>query len=80
MLTIAEPADEIVVDVSLIKIRGKTLAGVAASINGEVVDVDANGNFSLQVTLEEGPNVFYIVATDEDGKEVTAQLTIYFAP
>ena len=49
-------------------------------MNGELLEVDSNGNFSLQVTLEEGPNVFDIIATDEEGNEVTAQLIVSFAP
>jgi len=79
-LTILEPADESVVELSTITIRGKTLADAVVSVNGELTDVDSNGNFSLQVTLEEGPNVFDIIATDEDGNEVDAQLTVSFSP
>ena len=79
-LTIAEPADESVVDVNTITIRGRTLADAVVSINGGPVDVDSNGNFLLPVTLEEGPNVFDIIATDEAGDEETTQLVVSFAP
>ena len=75
-----EPADESVVEVSTITIRGRTLADAVVSVNGELVDVDSNGNFSLRVTLDEGPNVFDIMATDEEGNEVTIELIVSYAP
>jgi hypothetical protein len=49
------------------------------SINGELVEVDANGNFSLQVGLEVGPNVFDIISTDLDGNEVTEELVVFLS-
>lgn len=79
-LTIVEPANETVVDVNTVTIQGQTLAGAIVSINGGPVNVDSNGNFSLSVTLEEGPNVFDIIATDQAGDEVTTQLVVGYAP
>ena len=79
-LTIVEPANGSVVNVNTITIRGKTLADAVVSINGDLVDVDSNGNFSMTVTLEEGSNVFDIIATDEAGDEETTELVVSFAP
>jgi hypothetical protein len=79
-LSISEPADQSVVDVNTVTIRGKTLADAVVSINGGPVVVDSKGNFLLPVTLEEGPNVFDIIATDEAGDEEAAQLIVSFAP
>jgi hypothetical protein len=45
-----------------------------------VVEVDSQGNFSLRVTLEPGPNVFDIITTDEDGNEAAAELIVFSAP
>jgi hypothetical protein len=79
-LTIIEPANESIVDVDTVTIRGQTLADAIVSINGESVDVDSSGNFSVPVTLEEGTNVFDIIASDEAGDEATTQLIVSFAP
>jgi hypothetical protein len=79
-LTIMEPANETVVDVNTVTIQGQTLANAMVSINGESVDVDSSGDFSLPVTLDEGPNVFDIIATDQAGDEVTTQLVVAYAP
>lgn len=78
-LTVLQPADGIVVETSTITILGKTLASALVSINGDVVDVDAAGNFSWQVNLDVGPNVFEAFATDEGGNEATAQFTVHRA-
>lgn len=59
-------------------IRGQTLPDAVVSINGALVEVDANGNFSLRVTLDEGANVFDIIATDEEANEVTLELIVFF--
>jgi len=79
-LTIVAPANETIVDVNTVAIQGQTLAGAMVSINGESADVDSSGNFSLPVTLDEGPNVFDIIASDQAGDQATAQLIVYYAP
>ena len=79
-LTIVEPANGSVVAVNTVTILGKTTADAVVSINGEPVDVDPNGDFSVTVTLEEGSNVFDIIATDEAGDEETSQLVVSFVP
>ena len=50
------------------------------SVNDQVVDVGLDGSFSVNVTLEEGPNVFDITATDADGSEVSTELTVFAVP
>ncbi len=77
---ITSPADESVVENQSITITGKTLAGALVSVNDATVDADANGNFSIQVTLDEGPNVFDITASDADGGTATTQLVTSYAP
>jgi Glucodextranase, domain B len=79
-LIITSPADESVVDVNNIVISGQTAPEAVVSINGEVVDVDASGKFSAPVTLEEGPNVIDINATDPDGNEASAEIVVAYSP
>ena len=75
-----EPADGSVIEISPVTIRGRTLPDAVVSVNGELVDVDSNGNFSSQVALDEGPNIFDIITTDAAGNEVATQLIVSFAP
>ncbi len=77
---ILQPADESVTDSASVTIQGQTAPGADVSINGEIVTVDASGNFSQQVTLVEGPNVFDITATDEAGDESTSEMVVSYAP
>jgi hypothetical protein len=77
-LTIGEPADQSIVRTSPVTIRGQTLPDAVVSINGELVEADANGNFSQGVALDEGTNVFDIIATDEGGNEATLEFIVFF--
>ena len=79
-LTILEPTNESIVEVSPITIRGQTITDSIISMNGELAEVDATGNFSIQVALEEGPNVFDVSATDAEGNEAASQFTVFFSP
>lgn len=78
-LSISEPQDEAVVSVSFVTVRGKTAPGAEVSVNGELAEVDANGNFSIRVMLEEGANLLTITASDEDGNEASVELTVGYA-
>jgi len=75
-----EPADGAVVEANTITIRGRTSADAVVTINGDVAEVDSNGNFSLRVVLEEGGNVFDIIATDEQENQATEELVLFFLP
>jgi hypothetical protein len=75
-----KPTDGSIVDVSTITIWGQTLPDALVLINWEIADMDSEGNFSLLVTLNEGPNVLHIIVTDVKGNFVTAKLTVSFVP
>lgn len=74
------PSNGSVIDVNTIAITGKTLPDAIVLINLEVAEVDSNGNFSLQVILEEGFNVFNIIAIGEKGDQMTTEIIIYLLP
>lgn len=79
-LEINEPADESVVAQSLLTVTGSTLPEATVSVNGEIIDVHGQGNFAAAVTLEVGPNVIEIIASDDDGAEVYRILTVIYQP
>ncbi len=68
------------VEIGRITIRGRTSPDAVVSINGEVADVDATGVFSLEVDLDEGPNVFFIIASDNDGNLQERDLLVSWVP
>ena len=79
-LEVAEPQDETVVDVSPIPVNGSTSPGAEVSINGELIDIDEQGNFAVLVELDEGPNVIEVIATDYEGVEDYCILTVIYTP
>ncbi|MBI2854869.1 MAG: hypothetical protein HYX87_08135 [Chloroflexi bacterium] len=79
-LNITEPADESVTGESTVTIKGQTTPEAVLSVNADLVAVDASGKFAVAVPLEEGPNPFDIIATDEDGNQASVQLVVSYAP
>ena len=83
-LEITQPEDGAEVSTSPINVTGKTIPGavVSASIDDtvEIADVDQNGNFSVTVVLEEGPNLIEVIASDQQGNEKSSSVTIFYVP
>lgn len=69
-----------IIDINIIAITGKTQPDATVFINWELADVDPKGNFSLQVLLDEGFNVFDILAIDDDGNDMETEIIIYLLP
>ena len=79
-IEIAEPADESVVSTETVAVRGSTTADAVVSVNGAVVEVDAQGSFEAIVTLEEGPNLIEVVASDLTGADESIDIVVVYIP
>lgn len=79
-LEVTEPLDESVVTASPVGVSGTTIPDAVVSVNGEIVEVDEHGKFTTMVTLEEGPNIIEVVASDLEGNEVSKSLVIFYIP
>ena len=79
-LEVLAPPDETVVDTSPIPVSGITSYKAEVSVNGELLDIDEEGDFTTLVELEEGPNVIEVIATDYEGNEKVCILTVIYAP
>ena len=79
-LEVTEPQDEAVVSTSSIRVSGSTSPEAEVSVNGELIDVDEQGNFAAMVELEEGPNAIEVVATDYEGNEKSCILAVIYSP
>jgi hypothetical protein len=80
VLQVLEPADESEVTTPTVTVRGVTSPGAVVSVGDDLADVDAGGAFSATVTLEEGPNVIEVVASDEDGNVLFQEILIIYEP
>jgi len=81
-LEISQPSDGAEISTSPITVSGITIpeAVVSVSVNDdlEIADVDEDGNFSVVVTLEEGPNLVEVVASDAYGNSMTSSIVINY--
>jgi len=79
ILTVISPLDNSTVSAPQINLIGKVSRGTVLTINDYIYVLGA-GDFTIPFTLEEGPNVLEIVASDYDGNEVDVILTVSYQP
>jgi uncharacterized protein YfaP (DUF2135 family) len=79
-LKISSPQDESIVNAGAVMVIGQTSAGAVFSVNGNLVDVDAAGKFQYALTLDEGPNIIEVVASDQSGNELGVVLRVIYEP
>ena len=80
LLIITEPQDQSIVSEKNLRLSGRTGPEAIASINGVSVTVDALGFFSTMVTLDSGPNIIDVVATNNDGLVLSKVIAVIFRP
>ena len=78
LLFVTEPESQTVVNNSLLRLSGRTGPDAIASVNGVSVNVDLFGSFSTVVTLEPGPNIIDVVATNNDGQVLSAVVAVIY--
>ena len=75
-LEVTQPTDNIIFSLDAIEVTGRTSPGAVVSVNDEITMADTQGIFTITITLEEGPNIIEIIASDEAGNEATTSLTV----
>ena len=71
---------ESVVRTNTVDLAGSTSPDALVSVNGVLVDVGVDGEFTATVTLKEEPNLVEVIASDFRGNQVSAVLTIIYIP
>jgi uncharacterized protein YfaP (DUF2135 family) len=77
-LKVTNPQDESIVYAFETVVAGVTSPDAVVSVNGMLVDVDAEGKFSTTVSLEEGPNSIEVIASDYEGHKASQILTVIY--
>ncbi len=77
-LAVSQPQNETTVYAADLQVKGTTEADAVLSVNGVTVEINADGSFSTTVTLEEGPNSIEVLASDFEGNEGSAILTVIY--
>lgn len=80
ILHIVAPQDGDVVNTSSVLLRGFALPETVISVNEDIYLVGSQGQFEIPLTLEEGPNVFEIVASDLSGNKESVILVLTYQP
>jgi hypothetical protein len=68
-LKITEPTDAAEISSNTVAVKGETVPGATVTVNDAVSTADDNGNFSVTISLEQGPNAIDIIATDDNGQQ-----------
>jgi hypothetical protein len=79
-LLVTGPQGDSIVNSSPVAVIGATTPDAVVSINGVAVEVDIQGAFSAQVTLEVGPNVIEVVASNLRGDQESVILAVIYLP
>lgn len=74
-LVITSPTESEVLSSPII-LAGKTEVGARVTVNGMEVAVDAEGGFSTSLELQVGSNPITVIAADQAGNMITAELVI----
>lgn len=80
ILRLLSPQDGEVVNTPSIRLRGFAPPESVITINDEIFLVGPEGEFEIPLTLEEGPNVIEIVASDLLGNEESIVLVVTYQP
>jgi len=79
-LQVLSPLDNAVVNSSQVDVTGSAPAGAVISVNDEILIAGADQQFITTVTLDEGPNLIEVIASDENGNEMSVLLTVTYEP
>ena len=77
-LEVITPEDGSVVSQETIVIEGITTPDAVVSIDGETIGVNAQGEFSVEVSLQEGPNIIEVAASNLTGEQESTLLSVFY--
>lgn len=79
-LTSPQPAQEIKQESNKFTVTGKTEREAIVTVNGHRAIVNLEGEFSYELTLQEGENTIKVEALDPAGNKTSVERTVTFPP
>ncbi len=79
-LQVLSPQDGAIVNTQQVTVTGTASPGAVVSVNDDILVVGPDGQFHDTVTLDEGPNVIEIVASNTSGSETSLELAVTYEP
>lgn len=80
LLLIIEPEDQSIVSDGTVTLSGRTGPEAVVTVRGVGVTVDDLGLFSTMLTLNVGPNIIDVLATNTDGRVLSAVIAVIYRP
>ena len=77
---ISPPELEVFTETGTLTVVGRTRVDAVVTINDSVVEPDIDGEFSLDVPLEEGPNIIEVVVSVDSGEQLDLVLVAIYLP
>jgi hypothetical protein len=79
-LTMITPRDGETTNTSPLLVSGVTAPNAIVSVNDVVSVANVEGRFDLMVPLQAGPNVLEVIASQADGRQAFAIVTVMYQP
>lgn len=75
-LEVNQPINNATVTDTVISLIGKTIPNGSVYVDDQELKADTNGNFSTTVTLSEGQNDIYVIASDDLGNSAEKDIIV----
>ncbi|MGD9101706.1 MAG: FlgD immunoglobulin-like domain containing protein, partial [Anaerolineae bacterium] len=76
-IIVDNPPDGLWINQRLLSVQGRTLPGASLLVNGNEAALDDNGNFNVDVLLDEGENTVRLETTDQVGNETAVERQVF---
>ncbi len=80
LLRVLSPQDGAVVGTAQIQVNGLATPGEVVTVNDNIILVGADGQFQTTVSLDQGPNLIEVIASNNTGNETNVELTVTYQP
>ena len=80
ILDLLFPQDGLILEVAAVRVLGNTQIGVAATVNGAVVEIHADRSFQSDLALDEGLNTINVLVTDQLGRSNSRNAAVFVVP
>lgn len=79
-LRVVSPQDGAMVNTPQIQVSGFASPGEVVTVNDSIIVVGADGQFQTTVSLDQGPNLIEVIASNNSGNETNVELTVTYQP
>ena len=80
-MQLVEPSEfEVFTDAGSMTVAGRTRIDAMVTVNDTIVEPNIGGEFSLDMALEEGPNIIELVASVASGEQLDLVLVAIYVP